>query len=643
GSGHLHGLLYNGRSLLDIERDALHRETRRQQRLHEEADVLVTQRRWDALGRLEDVQVEGARRGQAADAIPSHLLGQWRQRHYRYAAAGQLAALQTAGGDVHYRYDAPGRLIGALRADGEQRWPFDPAGNRLPSLPEEYSQGPAPGPIRDTDGWAAQVRSQWFDSGFDVLGLHGATPALPADGVARWHGNRIGCSEDATYLYDSRGNRTQAMHANGRRLLMHYDGANRLVEVQMFDQQASYVCSYTYDAHGRRLRKTVRERAHPLAEVQESRTCYGWDGDRRVRTQHWRPGGDKQTTHTIYEPGSFTPLIQLEMVDAASTGAPAAQTTGRQAQQALGDAFKNLPTDIRRNMEDLLQQAVARALPSPIIVRHYHCDALGTPQALTDEHGDPVWMARPDPWGNLQEEYNPHGIDQPIRLPGQHHDAETGLHYNRHRYYDPRPGTYVNQDPIGLQGGPNPYSYAANPLEWIDPLGLNPAGCAVGASIGVWGGGVGAVPGCAIGAGVGTALVLGAVALGLSGDTPQHSNTAAKTDSWGVPIDPKADTLSQAHKNAISRTSPGYGGNCSPDEYDRLHDDYKQKCGQSDRLGACTSGMSPSQLSARRQAFGQCARAREEIMNQCFAGGDYNHRQQAGNVWNAYKNCAGTP
>ncbi|MDP9606448.1 UNVERIFIED_ORG: hypothetical protein J2W38_006268 [Variovorax paradoxus] len=87
--------------------------------------------------------------------------------------------------------------------------------------------------------------------------------------------------------------------------------------------------------------------------------------------------------------------------------------------------------------------------------------------------------------------------------------------------------------------------------------------------------------------------------------------------------------MSQTHKNAISRTSPGYGGNCSPDEYDRLHDHYKQKRGQSDRLGACTAGMSPSQLSARRQACGQCARAREEIMNQCFAGDDYNHRQQA--------------
>ncbi|WP_440534644.1 RHS repeat-associated core domain-containing protein [Variovorax sp. YR566] len=151
-------------------------------------------------------------------------------------------------------------------------------------------------------------------------------------------------------------------------------------------------------------------------------------------------------------------------------------------------------------------------------------------------------MARHDPWGTLQEEYNPHDIDQPIRLPGQHHDAETGLHYNRHRYYDPGMGIYVSQDPIGLQGGLNLHQYAANPLEWIDPLGLNPAGCAIGAGAGVWFSGVGVAPECAIGAGVGTVLVLGAIALG---------NTVAKTDPWGVPTDPKADALSQAHKNAI--------------------------------------------------------------------------------------------
>ncbi|WP_447917057.1 RHS repeat-associated core domain-containing protein [Delftia acidovorans] len=59
-----------------------------------------------------------------------------------------------------------------------------------------------------------------------------------------------------------------------------------------------------------------------------------------------------------------------------------------------------------------------------------------------------------------------------IRLPGRHHDRETGLHYNRHEYYDPVLGAYVNQDPIGLNGRTNISVYAPDPLQWIDSLGL---------------------------------------------------------------------------------------------------------------------------------------------------------------------------
>ncbi|QNP47365.1 hypothetical protein [Diaphorobacter aerolatus] len=49
--------------------------------------------------------------------------------------------------------------------------------------------------------------------------------------------------------------------------------------------------------------------------------------------------------------------------------------------------------------------------------------------------------------------------------------------------------------------------------------------------------------------------------------------------------------------------------------------------------------MSAAIIGDRVAQFGLCARARENMMNKCFAGGDYNHRQQAGNVWNAAKNC----
>jgi RHS repeat-associated protein len=61
---------------------------------------------------------------------------------------------------------------------------------------------------------------------------------------------------------------------------------------------------------------------------------------------------------------------------------------------------------------------------------------------------------------------------QPLRFQGQYYDSETGLHYNRFRYYDPDTGRFVSQNPIGLQGGNNLYQYAANPSGWIDPLGL---------------------------------------------------------------------------------------------------------------------------------------------------------------------------
>jgi RHS repeat-associated protein len=71
-------------------------------------------------------------------------------------------------------------------------------------------------------------------------------------------------------------------------------------------------------------------------------------------------------------------------------------------------------------------------------------------------------------------EFNPNNIEQNIRLPGQHHDKETRLYYKRYRYYDPKIGIYSNQDPIGLMGGINNFTYVnGNPLGFIDPLGLD--------------------------------------------------------------------------------------------------------------------------------------------------------------------------
>jgi len=61
----------------------------------------------------------------------------------------------------------------------------------------------------------------------------------------------------------------------------------------------------------------------------------------------------------------------------------------------------------------------------------------------------------------------------PFRFQGQYHDQETGLYYNRFRYYSPEEGIYISQDPIRLAGGFELYNYVANTTAWTDEAGLS--------------------------------------------------------------------------------------------------------------------------------------------------------------------------
>jgi len=83
-----------------------------------------------------------------------------------------------------------------------------------------------------------------------------------------------------------------------------------------------------------------------------------------------------------------------------------------------------------------------------------------------------MWSAKYCAYGNLAT-LDIAEIDNPLRFQGQYFDAETGLHYNRHRYYNPGTGRFLTPDPIKLAGGLNSYQYVPNPTGWVDPLGLS--------------------------------------------------------------------------------------------------------------------------------------------------------------------------
>ncbi len=137
----------------------------------------------------------------------------------------------------------------------------------------------------------------------------------------------------------------------------------------------------------------------------------------------------------------------------------------------------------------------------------YQCDQIGAPLELTDAQRHIAWAADYKVWGEATLRALPsqatgtdgmagprrqgHGpdaispmrsaaaplIEQPFRFQGQQFDEETGLHYNRFRYYDPTVGRFASQDPIGLAGGKNLFLYAPNPKTWIDPNGLKKENC----------------------------------------------------------------------------------------------------------------------------------------------------------------------
>ncbi|MED5612163.1 RHS domain-containing protein, partial [Pseudomonas sp. JH-2] len=190
--------------------------------------------------------------------------------------------------------------------------------------------------------------------------------------------NRLRTWQDQRYDYDPWGN--MVVRKRGAHLEQHfeYDCENRLTRARTYrDGNLLSEGRYHYDSLGRRVAKAVER------DGTTKSTGFLWQGLRLL--QERRANGDSLY---LYEPDSYAPLARVDRE---------------------GDEERTY---------------------------YFHTDQIGTPLDVTDEDGKPVWQATYKAWGEV-ERYAVEEIEQNLRFQGQYFDAETGLHYNTFRYYDP--------------------------------------------------------------------------------------------------------------------------------------------------------------------------------------------------------------
>lgn len=333
----------------------------------------------------------------------------------------------------HYQYDALDRLVGVNDSHwGEQGWKLNGNGQVVAE--------------RSKRGHERQARLFGYDSELNLCEL---SHILPSDGqplssqqaqaepLRRYDtAGRVSQIGPNQYCYDKCGRLSEKVVSRlgfrPQTTQFEWDGFDRLQRVTLPDGSR---WRYRYDPFGRRIGKEREGQVSQLTAI--TRVHYRWDGDQLVQQQSYQADGNAaRQVQWVYEPGSFRPLAQWE----------------------AGEQDERL---------------------------HYIVtDVAGTARELCSEEGNIVWRGEQLLWGNHRADAIPQQLRRflgdtaneeiycELRYQGQLYDQETGLYYNRHRYFDPELGQYISSDPIGFAGGLRPQGYVHNPLEWVDPLGL---------------------------------------------------------------------------------------------------------------------------------------------------------------------------
>jgi RHS repeat-associated protein len=245
-----------------------------------------------------------------------------------------------------------------------------------------------------------------------------------------------GTSTTESFSYDPVGNRTASLGVSSYTT----NASNELT--------ATSNASYTYDANGNTLTKTVGSNT----------TSYTWDYENRL-TSVTLPGSGGTVTFK-YDPmgrriekvsPTFTSIFAMDgdnLIETVnSSGAVVARYTQTQ------------------NIDEPLAELRAST------TSYYESDGLGSVTSLTNAVGAVANTYTYDSYGNLTASSG--SVSNPFSYTGREFDSETGLYYNRARYYDPTVGRFLGEDPVGFDGTYDFYSYVENtPINLRDPSGL---------------------------------------------------------------------------------------------------------------------------------------------------------------------------
>ncbi|MFI1499832.1 DUF6531 domain-containing protein [Streptomyces platensis] len=421
----------------------------------------------DAMGRVTSETVNGRTLLHAYDAqgrrtfrrTPMGTESQW-----RYDPVGNPIQLMASGHEIRFQYDAAGREVGRhLGDDLAFKSTWGSSGRLIrhtvstPSLTLQqrsytYRQD---GHLTAVEDNVSGTRRFDVDEVGRVTGVHARNwsesyaydeagnqtsadwpakhPGAEARGPRAIDGTKVGRAGNVRYEHDAQGRVVlrQKTRLSRRPDTWHYewDGEDRLIAVITPDGTR---WRYVYDPLGRRIAKRRLTAAGETAEE----TAFSWDGV-NLAEQTTTSAAHKYPVTLTWDHDGLHPITQTERITALEA-----------SQGEIDQRFFAIVTDL-----------------------------VGTPTELVDLRGEVAWQTRSTLWGTTAWTSSSTAYT-PLRFPGQYFDAESGLHYNFHRYYDPETARYATTDPLGLKPAPNPATYVANPHTWADPLGLAPEeGC----------------------------------------------------------------------------------------------------------------------------------------------------------------------